>query len=539
MKTTCLNLFIALALISIQTSYAKQVTSNVGPLCSPMVEFQGKMYFCAEHPTLGKEVHIADGGQFGTKVLRDIDTGLGDSTPRAFFKLNGYLYFFAENTALGEGLWRTDGTEEGTKMVISISQQFGAKPTKVVEQIGGNVYFQGAVGTSRHDHKLFVTNGSVGGTHPIDVPIYNGIFSSLNVISATTYQVYNNQLFLLTLRNLYRIDSNQQATLVYENLPFDGDQYPLTQLTRLTFLGKMLVEANGELWLSDGTTAGTQPYIALPNNYIMSLSVINDRLIYETGRPKYHNPTPEQEPQPLQLIATNGSSSAVLEEFERDNVHYDYVESVGYQRSLSWYHHGIGENAVVIGTAGSVNTTFKAPFQLASKWRNNYLRDRSPSDPAFRTIVEFAGKLYGHTYGSIARLDPITRSLQALPSSGVVNFLGAAQQGVITFSCLPNCSSGNNEIGIIGQNGAHTKLASVAGKGLYDDIYWNSIYSNGTHSYFQLRQAGIWHTNGSASDTYALKITYDDGKPEPPELDGFPLIPAIELLLDDEPEPVI
>lgn len=108
-------------------------------------------------------------------------------------------------------------------MVISISQQFGYKPTKVVEQIGGNVYFQGAEGTSRDDHKLFVTNGSAGGTHPIDVPIYNGIFSSLSAISATTYQVYNNKLFLLTLRNLYRIDSNQQASLVYENLPFDGD----------------------------------------------------------------------------------------------------------------------------------------------------------------------------------------------------------------------------------------------------------------------------------------------------------------------------
>ncbi len=536
MKTTCLIVFIALASIPIQTSYAKQVTVNVGPLCSPMVEFQGKMYFCAEHPALGKEVHVADGSQFGTKVLRDIDTGPGDSTPRAFFKLNGYLYFFAENSALGEGLWRTDGTKEGTKMVISISQQFGYRPTKVVEQIGGNVYFEG---TTSNDDKLFVTNGGADGTFSIDVPITDGLFSSLAAFSATTYQVYNNKLFLLTLRNLYRIDSNQQATLVYENLPFDGDQYPLTQLTRLTFLGKMLVEANGEIWLSDGTTAGTQPYIALPNNYIMSLSVINDRLIYETGIPKYHSPTPEQEPLPLRLIATNGSSSAVLEEFERDNVYYDYVESVGYQRSLSWYHHGIGENAVVIGTAGSVNTTFKVPFQLDSKWRNNYSRDRSPSDPALRTIVEYAGKLYGHTYGGIARLDPITRSLQALPSSGVVNILGAAQQGVITFSCLPNCSSGNNEIGIIRQNGAHTKLASVAGKDLYDDVYWNSIYSNSTHSYFQLRQAGIWHTNGSVSGTYALKITYDDGKPESPETDDFPILPAIELLLDDEPESVI
>ncbi len=56
----------------------------------------------------------------GTRLVKDIDTGLRGSSPQALTDACGTLLFSATTLASGRELWRTDGTGPGTSMVNDI-----------------------------------------------------------------------------------------------------------------------------------------------------------------------------------------------------------------------------------------------------------------------------------------------------------------------------------------------------------------------------------------------------------------------------------
>jgi LPXTG-motif cell wall-anchored protein len=84
--------------------------------------FGGEVYFGGHHDTLGQELWATDGTVAGTRFVKDINTGSGDSEPGTidgmwFTEFAGELYF-----AAGDGddwvLYKTDGTTEGTVRAV-------------------------------------------------------------------------------------------------------------------------------------------------------------------------------------------------------------------------------------------------------------------------------------------------------------------------------------------------------------------------------------------------------------------------------------
>src|SRR5215210_7639561 len=98
---------------------------------SNLVNFKGRLLFGANHPNFGEELWRSNGTRSGTRLVKDIDPGplvikkmenteAGSSAPDKVLRTREWIYFAAITASKGEELWKSDGTERGTKIVKDI-----------------------------------------------------------------------------------------------------------------------------------------------------------------------------------------------------------------------------------------------------------------------------------------------------------------------------------------------------------------------------------------------------------------------------------
>lgn len=193
------------------------------------VAMGNQVFFAATTSGTGEELWVTDGTTAGTFLLRDINPGsasalFGNFTNNFNFDQltpinNGtanLLYFKANNGSIGRELWRTDGTTAGTILVADLDTDagFGSDP-EFFANLGGRLVF-GARDTNFNDN-LYISDGTPGGTTVIG----SGLAGSV-------------------------VDSPRDMTAVASVVAFVPD--PFVNLAR-----------DNEVWLTDGTTAGTTP----------------------------------------------------------------------------------------------------------------------------------------------------------------------------------------------------------------------------------------------------------------------------------------
>ena len=83
----------------------------------------------------GYEPWISNGTPGGTTMLKDINPGIGHSSPSQFTTLHGHLYFTARSGLIHD-LWTSDGTSGGTYKLQDGPIQSGS-----MSAIGGNLFF--------------------------------------------------------------------------------------------------------------------------------------------------------------------------------------------------------------------------------------------------------------------------------------------------------------------------------------------------------------------------------------------------------------
>lgn len=187
---------------------------------SGFAAINNKVVFAASDGTTGLELWVSDGSTNGTVLLKDIQPGSGGSAPSAFFVWENRLLFSASTSTNGRELWITDGTTDGTVLLKDIytNQASGGSNPEGFAVLGNRVYF--AASTHDTGRELWVTDGTPTGTL---------LFK--NIVPETSWWI-----------NLF--SSNPTGMYAFE--------------------GKLYFEANGdmsgnnrELWISDGTDAGT------------------------------------------------------------------------------------------------------------------------------------------------------------------------------------------------------------------------------------------------------------------------------------------
>jgi len=139
-----------------------------------LVDFKGRLLFGANHPRFGEELWRSNGTRSGTRLVKDIDPGplvikkmenteTGSSAPDSVLRTKKSIYFQATTVKYGEELWKSDGTKSGTKVVKDIVPGPGdSGPEDIVSTAPRTTFFR--AWDKRHGEELWKTDGTAKGT---------------------------------------------------------------------------------------------------------------------------------------------------------------------------------------------------------------------------------------------------------------------------------------------------------------------------------------------------------------------------------------
>ena len=302
------NKFILAALLvsfmefSAQTSPVFEMVKDINPsgdsMPTDLINYNSKIFFTADDGVNGRELWITDGTE--TKLLKDINPGENGSDISNFIIFNGKLLFTATDDVNGNELWTSDGTAEGTKLVKDMYPGSAGSYAFEFIEYDNALYFRSEDGV--HGTELWKTDGTTDGTLMV-TDLREGEFGS----NPSNFTVLNNKLYF-SAGDGFDYDNGQHGfelwvsdgTVAGTHIVADINTEESSAPSGLTTFGdKIYFGANDatngtELWASDGTAAGTYMVKdistsgngnSLPGNFI----TFNGKLFFtayssETGR---------------------------------------------------------------------------------------------------------------------------------------------------------------------------------------------------------------------------------------------------------------
>jgi len=232
------------------------------------------VYFRANDGSSGAELWRTDGTEANTSLVEDIRPGSIGSFPSQLNAVGTTLVFFADDGTIGAEPWKSDGTEAGTSQLADLAPGDAIFPTQpfssISEVVSGLWYFRALDGDL--DAEVYVSDGTPAGTHQLSE--INDQTSSFQVeymgmlFGANPMADLNGTLFYQadgggTGAELWKSDGTEAGTGQVKDIftvPEDVGSVPF-EITPLG--GSVLFSAIGdwaqgrELWISDGTDAGT------------------------------------------------------------------------------------------------------------------------------------------------------------------------------------------------------------------------------------------------------------------------------------------
>ncbi|PZU86150.1 MAG: hypothetical protein DI529_09050 [Chryseobacterium sp.] len=193
----------------------KDINPTGDSLPENLIKVDSKIYFVADDGEHGKELWVTDGEE--TKLVKDINPGSNGSDVSNLKILNGKLIFTATDETNGNELWTSDGTEAGTVLVKDMYPGSGGSYAFEFVEFNNALYFRSEDGV--HGAELWKTDGTAEGTVMV-TDLREGEFGS----NPSYFTVLNNKLYFNAL----------------DGFDFDNGQHGF------------------ELWVTDGTAAGTQ-----------------------------------------------------------------------------------------------------------------------------------------------------------------------------------------------------------------------------------------------------------------------------------------
>lgn len=261
------------------THLVKDINPGAEPsIPKNLVTLGNKVYFFAQDAAHGTELWVSDGTAAGTQLLKDLLPGPASPTPNIgvtdheLVVIDRMLYFRAIDPDSGYELWKSDGSAAGTAVVKDIhSSHNESSLISYMTPVGDALYFVAKDNSGQM--ALWKTNATATAVDPIlQLDQIDGLPSNLAVISDTLYLVKRTSTDVA----LVQISGTQTSTIALQTPPaqaLNGSSYPLVAVgNQLFFIGVYnRFNADGELlaqeellWVSDGSSAGTQIIKYLP-----------------------------------------------------------------------------------------------------------------------------------------------------------------------------------------------------------------------------------------------------------------------------------
>ena len=250
-------------------------------------DVNGTAFFAANDFINGQELWMSDGTPAGTTMVDDdappdggINPGAGSSSPSEFANVNGTLFFNAGDGTNGGELWMSDGTPAGTTMVDDdappdggINPGAASSGAENIVNVNGTLFFVADDGTNGRE--LWMSDGTPAGTTMVDDDVVPNGGINPGAASSFPFELanVNGTLFFDAAdgtngRELWMSDGTPAGTTMVDDarVPDGGiapgvvssDPAGLTNVNGTLFFAAMDTSTNGvELWMSDGTPAGT------------------------------------------------------------------------------------------------------------------------------------------------------------------------------------------------------------------------------------------------------------------------------------------
>lgn len=207
------------------------------------------LYFSANDGVNGEELWRSDGTEIGTYMVKNIHPS-GSSNIANMTNVNGLLYFAASDGTNGSELWQSDGTVDGTFMVKDIHSTADSTPTEF-EPMNGVLYFSAS--DDSYGQELWRSDGTEDGTFMV-----KDIVAGIDSGSPTALTAVNNLLFFVSDGELWVSDGTGAGTQLLDFAP-SVQSFPaeLTAFNNLLYFQADNGTDGVELWCSDGTVSGT------------------------------------------------------------------------------------------------------------------------------------------------------------------------------------------------------------------------------------------------------------------------------------------
>lgn len=271
------------------TVQVKNIAAAAGVSSTPanLTAMNGVLYFNADDGVNGRELWKSDGTAAGTVLIKDMNTGTFNDTtsstpvvrPRAsgpglFTVVGNTLYFVAVDFEHGAELWKSDGTTAGTVRVTDLQQGTGSAFTANDRfiAINGVLYFSANNGQQGSELWKLDTAGTAGPVMVKDIrpgaqgnlnenlafAEYNGklYFSADNGVNGKELWVSDGTAAGTVL--LADIDTGSRTNQSNQQVPNDSQPYYFAKANGLLYFTASTSITGRELWRTDGTTAGTR-----------------------------------------------------------------------------------------------------------------------------------------------------------------------------------------------------------------------------------------------------------------------------------------
>jgi ELWxxDGT repeat protein len=202
------------------------------------------------------ELWCSDGTSAGTVQLGDLNPGTGGSSPDGFIESNGVMYFAAYAPEVGRELFRTDGTPEGTQLVGDVIEGNGSLDPRTPVAFGGRVYF------GRHSsgsQSLWVSDGTGAGTQQLWSTGQSN--AALGFLTPGPDRLYMAAAPAGGEPHTSDGVTPDVLTVLRDIAPgaFAGSNAgPFVVVGKRVFFGASNATFGRELWVTDGTEAGTE-----------------------------------------------------------------------------------------------------------------------------------------------------------------------------------------------------------------------------------------------------------------------------------------
>ncbi len=228
-------------------------------------------------------------------LVKDINTHTSDgSRIFSWMEAGPVSYFFAEGGSGTPGLWKTDGTPGGTAFVKAVAPCLfeSGNPPSISGMLDGLLFFCAGDpkywvnGDMQHGAELWRTDGTADGTQ-----LVADLTPGMDGSSPHHFTLLGEKLYFVAGVALWRLDTADTPPVhVWGDTSMSGTSYQYTVKSPLLALGDRLYfsamdpEHGTELWVSDGTPAGTTYLIDLnpgpESSYALPLLANNGRLYF-------------------------------------------------------------------------------------------------------------------------------------------------------------------------------------------------------------------------------------------------------------------